>query len=194
MFGFLVGWWRARAARPLLWWVVALLVYVVLPLPEHFVLFLIVGLGVALTVTVRRLREGGRDSAERVLGIAERLSEAIEDRIRYSTYQAAQVQPGYAEAIGPRIAPIPVPAVYDPGVLLSAVVAVLAAEGIPANAAAALPACAQLLGWQGIALAPACRAGVDRQWREPRPPATQATGTRGDPDGSVSTGVDGAHP
>jgi hypothetical protein len=24
MLGFLVGWWRARAARPLLWWVLAL--------------------------------------------------------------------------------------------------------------------------------------------------------------------------
>ncbi len=57
MLGFLVGWWRARAVRPLLWWVLALLAYALLPLPQHLVLFLVIGLGVALTVTVRRLRE-----------------------------------------------------------------------------------------------------------------------------------------
>ncbi|MGH8919953.1 MAG: hypothetical protein ACRD0H_16750 [Actinomycetes bacterium] len=58
---------RARTVRPLLWWVLALLVYVVAPIPQEWVLLLIVGLGVALTVTVRRLREAtGQPSAPRV--------------------------------------------------------------------------------------------------------------------------------
>jgi len=160
MLGFLVGWWRARTVRPLLWWVLALLLYVLLPLPQHLVLFLIVGLGVALTVTVRRLREGGRDSTERAWGIAERLTGAIEDRIRYTT-PPPQVQPSYsyAEPARPQISAV---SAYDPGALLSAVVAVLSAEGLAVNAAPALPAVAQLLTWQGIATVPGAPAPTAR--------------------------------
>jgi hypothetical protein len=151
---------RSRAARPLLWWVTALLLFALLPLPQQWVLFLIIGLGVALTVTVRRLREGGRDSVERAWDIAERLSYAVEDRIRYATPPPPQVQATYgsvyAEPVRPQIAPVP--PVYDPGALLSAVAAVLAAEGLPVNAAPALPACVDLLSWLGIAVAPAAPA------------------------------------
>jgi hypothetical protein len=151
---------RSRAARPLLWWVLALLLYALLPVPQQWVLFLIIGLGVALTVTVRRLREGGRDRVERAWDIAERLSYAVEDRIRYATPPPPQVQalygPVYAEPVRPQIAPIP--SVYDPGALLSAVAAVLAAEGLAVDAAPALAACADLLSWQGIAVVPAAPA------------------------------------
>jgi hypothetical protein len=42
--------------------------------------------------------------------------------------------------------------------LLSAIVAVFAAEGMPTNAAPALPACGQLLSWQNIAAQPAAPA------------------------------------
>lgn len=152
MFGFLLGWWRARAARPLLWWVLALLLYVVLPLPSSLVLALIVGLGVALTVTVQRVRESGRravDATARTWGLAERLASAVEDRIRHSGTPA---RAAYAEPVAPQLAPAPI--AYDPGALLSAVVAVLSAEGIVTNAAPALPACAQLLAWQQIAAVP----------------------------------------
>lgn len=153
MFWFLVGWWRARTARPLLWWVLALLLYALLPVPQNLVLFLIVGLGVALTVTVRRLREGGREGTERAWGIAERLTGAMEDRIRYTTLPPQVQAPyGYGEPARPQLAPVA--PVYDPGALLSAVAAVLSAEGLAANAAPALPACVDLLTWQGIAIAP----------------------------------------
>jgi hypothetical protein len=151
---------RSRAARPLLWWVFALLVFALLPVPQQWVLFLIIGLGVALAVTVRRLRQSGREGVERAWDIAERLSYAVEDRIRYATPPAPPVQatyvPVYAEPVRPQIAPIP-PA-YDPGALLSAVAAVLAAEGLAVNAAPALPACVDLLSWLGIAVAPAAPA------------------------------------
>jgi hypothetical protein len=161
MLGFFIGWWRARAARPLLWWVLALLLYALLPVPQHLVLFLIVGLGVALTVTVRRLREGGRQAVEgaaRAWDIADRLSTAVEDRIRHTNPPHVQT-PYYGQAV-PQIAPMT--PVYDPGALLSAVVAVLAAEGLSVNAAPALPACGQLLTWQGIALAPGAPAPTAR--------------------------------
>lgn len=163
MLGFFMGWWRARAARPLLWWVLALLLYALLPVPQHLVLFLIVGLGVALTVTVRRLREGGRqgiDGAARAWDIADRLSTAVEDRIRHTPPQVHPAAYGYADPVRPQLAPMT--PVYDPGALLSAVVAVLAAEGILTNAAPALPACAQLLTWQSIALAPGAPAPTAR--------------------------------
>ncbi|MGH3802305.1 MAG: hypothetical protein ACRDTD_19650 [Pseudonocardiaceae bacterium] len=137
---------RARSLRPLLWWVLALLIYVVAPVPQEWVLVLIVGLGVALAVTVSRLRErvhGVTDHVQRGWQIADRLVSAAEDRIR--GHQAVpQLQPMY----GP--APLPAAGSYDPGALLSAIVAVLSAEGLPTNAAAGLPACAQLLAWQNI--------------------------------------------
>jgi hypothetical protein len=153
MIGFVVGLWRARTTRPLLWWVVALLAYAVFPLPPEWVLLLIVGLGVALTVTVRRLRESGQvvqRHSERAWDLADRLSAAVEDRIRGAAPPHAQPHPvGYAQhgptALGP------VGAVYDPGALLSAVVAVLAAEGLPANAARRCPrACNCCRGWASV--------------------------------------------
>jgi len=141
---------RTRSLRPLLWWVLALLVYVVAPVPQEWVLLLIVGLGVALAVTVSRLRErvrGVTDHAERGWQIADRLAQAAEDRIR--GYQGG---PEAGQPYGP--VALPPTAVYDPGALLSAVVAVLSAEGIPTNAGPALPACAQLLAWLNIAPQP----------------------------------------
>lgn len=165
MIGFLVGWWRARVVRPLLWWVIALIAYALLPVPQHLVLALVVGLGVALTITVRRLRESGQravDGVERAWDIADRLSAAVEDRIRHA--EPPQVQPapygyGHPEPARPQLAHGPM---YDPGALLSAVVAVLSAEGLPVNAAPALAPCADLLTWQGIAIAPGVSAPTAR--------------------------------
>lgn len=93
MIGFLMGWWRARAARPLLWWVAGLLVYVTLPVPQQWVLALIVGLGVALTVTLARLREGGHrlQHSERAWELTHRLGNAVEDRIPGAHNQQGQV-------------------------------------------------------------------------------------------------------
>jgi hypothetical protein len=154
MLGFIVGVVRSRAVRPLLAWVMALLVYVVAPVPEEWVLPLIVGLGVALAATVARLRErvrGVTDHVERGWQIADRLVSAAEDRIR-----GHQSVPEPGQPYGP--ASLPPAGSYDPGALLSAVVAVLAAEGIPTNAAAGLPACAQLLAWLNIAAQPGAHA------------------------------------
>lgn len=150
---------RARAVRPLLWWVLAVLVYVVAPVPQEWVLLLIVGLGVALAVTVGRLRSAGRDlteHGERVWQLAERLAGAVEDRIRGDHDEGTplyvpqrvygHVPPGgavYGQVGGPVAA-------YDPGALVSGVVAVLAAEGLPADAAPALPAMVHLLADVGI--------------------------------------------
>ncbi len=154
MLGFIVGVMRARAVRPLLLWTMALLAYVVAPISQGWVLLLIVGLGVALAATVSRLREGGRGATAHVThawNIAERLTAAVEDRIR-ATPPGPPLHtepPQYASpALGYD------GAAYDPGALLSAVVAVLAAEGLPTNAGPALPACAQLLTWQGIGVQP----------------------------------------
>lgn len=138
---------RARAARPLLWWVLALLVYVVAPVPQEWLLLLIVGLGTALAVTVSRMREGGRELGQhtrRGWVLAERLTNAAEDRIRGGGPHPQQTLPPQLPA-GPS---------YDPGALLGAVVTVLAAEGIPTAAAAGLPACVQLLAWQNIVSCP----------------------------------------
>ena len=154
MLGLVLGLLRARTARPLLCWVLGVLVYVIAPLPQEWVLLLIVGLGVALAMTVARLRERGREAGEhitRAWGIAERLTGAVEDRIRGGYEQPAPPpymgQAPYAPAIGQGGA-------YDPGALLSALAAVLAAEGLPVNAGAALPAVVQLLAWQGISAQP----------------------------------------
>lgn len=76
---------RARTVRPPLWWVLAVLAFVVLRPPQEWVLLLIVGLGVALTITVRRVREAtgqALGTTGRVWDIAERLAGAVEDRIR----------------------------------------------------------------------------------------------------------------
>jgi hypothetical protein len=165
---FLIGLVRARAARPLLAWVVAVLLYALLPVPQQWVLFLVVGLGVALAVTVRRLREGGRamvDHAGRAWGIADRLSTAVEDRIRQtpppprveaapSGYYVEPPAAAHQLTAGGVYGPGMVGPVYDPGALLSAIAAVLAAEGLPVSAAAALGPCADLLSWQGISIAP----------------------------------------
>lgn len=157
--GFRGGLWRARTTRPLLWWVVALLAYAVFPLPQEWVLLLlllIVGLGVALTVTVRRLRESGQvvqRHSERAWDLADRLSYAVEDRIRGTAPPPAQ--PYHVEYAQPAPTALgPVGVIYDPGALVSAAVAVLAAEGLPASAGPALPACAQLLSWLGIGVQP----------------------------------------
>lgn len=159
MMGFLIGWWRARAARPLLWWVIALLAYALLPLPQQLVLPLVIGLGVALTVTVRRLRESGQqaiDTAERAWDIADRLSDALEDRIRHTP----QVGYDYGQPAQPQLASVP--AAYDPGALVSAVAAILAAEGLPVTPGAALPVCTELLTCLGIAPTPGVSAPTAR--------------------------------
>jgi len=140
--GVVAALWRARTARPLLWWVLALLLYVVAPMPQEWVLLLIVGLGAALTVTVARLRDnarGIRQHAQRGWAIAERLAGAAEDRIRGGNNDPHPQFPAVSSG-----------AAYDPGALLGAVVSVLAAEGIDTNAADGLPACVQLLAWQNI--------------------------------------------
>jgi hypothetical protein len=163
MLGFLIGWWRARAARPLLWWVLALALYVALPVPQELVLFLIVGLGVALAVTVGRLREAGRrtvDSAARAWNIADEIGSAVADRIRQAEPPQVGHNPyGHTE---PRPQLAPVAAVYDPGALLSAVVAVLSAEGLPVDASYGLAACADLLVWLNITAVPGTPAATAR--------------------------------
>lgn len=150
---------RARSVRPLLWWVLAVLAFVVLRPPQEWVLLLIVGLGVALTVTVRRVREATGHvlgTTGRVWDIAERLAGAVEDRIRGDQDEPTplyapqapygQVPPGH-----PAYGHVEAPAVaYDPGALLSGLVAVLAAEGLAADAAQALPAVVGLLADLGI--------------------------------------------
>jgi hypothetical protein len=157
-----------------LWWVLAVALYVALPVPQELVLFLIVGLGVALAVTVGRLREGGRravDGVGRAWDIADRIGTAVEDRIRQAPAAPPQVGHGlygYAEPTRPQLAPVT--AVYDPGALLSAITAVLSAEGVPVNAAPALPACAQFLEWQGIAIAPGVPAPTARALATQLPP------------------------
>jgi hypothetical protein len=164
MFGLIRALAAARAVRPLLAWVLAVLGFVVFRPPQEFVLLLVVGLGVALAMTVGRLREGRRDVADkagRAWQLAERLAGAVEDRIRHGdpddhpplygqpmTYgQYGQVPAGglvYGQVGGgPVVA-------YDPGALLSAVVAVLAAEGLPTDPGPALLPAAHLLADLGI--------------------------------------------
>lgn len=162
---------RARVVRPLLWWTLAVLAYVVLPVPPSWALLLVVGLGVALTATVTRLRHGGRQvhrHTTRGWELIERLGTAIEDRIRGhhsprtpgQAYRYSLHTPATYGHLGGNVGPA-----YDPGALLGAIAAVLAAEGLPAQAGPALPACAQLLTGQGIrpqsgALAPTAHALV----------------------------------
>ncbi len=163
MLGFLIGWWRAKAARPLLWWVLALALYVALPVPQELVLFLIVGLGVALAVTVGRLRAGGRravDSAARAWDIADQIGTAVADRIRHTPPQVGHDGYNAAGPMRPQLAPVP--ATYDPGALLSAVAAVLHAEGLPVDAAYGLGACADLLAWLNITAVPGVPAPTAR--------------------------------
>lgn len=150
---------RSRTVRPLLWWVLAVLAYVVFPLPQQWVLLLVVGLGVALTVTFMRLRAGGHQVRERAAWgweVAERLVGAVEARIRGDHEQPIQGYQG-GHRYGYVQQPLPtyghlggLATAYDPGALLSAVVAVLAAEGLSTDATPALPAVAQLLADQGI--------------------------------------------
>lgn len=164
MLGFVMGLVRARAVRPLLWWVLAVLADAVFQPSQGWVLLLVVGLGVALTVTVRRMREATGQAignTGRVWDIAERLAEAVEDRIRYgdqddhaplyapqqSYGQVPPGQSGSGQVGGPAVA-------YDPGALVSGVVAVLAAEGLSTVAAAALPAVAGMLADLDIAPQP----------------------------------------
>ncbi|MGH3857611.1 MAG: hypothetical protein ACRDR6_29810 [Pseudonocardiaceae bacterium] len=173
MLGFLAGLLRTRAVRPLLVWVLAVLGFVAFGLPQEWVLLLIVGLGVALTVTVRRVREAAGQaigSAGPGWQLVERLAGAIEDRIRddhdddyvprygpQAAYygQVPPGQPGYGQVGGPAVA-------YDPGALLSGVVAVLAAEGLPTNAAPALPAAVALLADLGVQAHPGVPAPTAR--------------------------------
>jgi hypothetical protein len=173
MVGFVVGLLRTRAVRPLLVWVLALLAYAIFPVPQEWVLLLIVGLGVALTVTVRRVREAAGQaigSVGRGWQLVERLTAAVEDRIRdshdddYVPLYAPQAayygqvppgQPGYGQVGGPAVA-------YDPGALLSGVVAVLAAEGLATDPAPALPAVAVLLADMGVQAHPGISAPTAR--------------------------------
>lgn len=117
---------------------------------------MIVGLGVALTVTVARLRDAAGqaiDTTGRVWQLAQRLAGAAEDRIRgdqdtLNAPQAAYGQvpaglPVYGHVGGPVMA-------YDPGALLSSIAAVLAAEGLLTDPAPALPAALHLLTDLGI--------------------------------------------
>jgi hypothetical protein len=137
------------------------LAYVVFQPPQQWVLLLIVGLGVALSATIHRLRTGHREArgaSSRAWQLAERLGSALEDRIRYGDPDESvpylssphipygQVPPGqavYGQGYAPAVA-------YDPGALLSGIVAVLAAEGLPVTAGPALPAVAGLLADLGI--------------------------------------------
>ncbi len=183
MLGFLIGWWRAKSAWPLLWWVLALALYVALPVPQAFVLFLIVGLGVALAVTVGRLRASGRrtvDGAARAWGIADQIGTAVADRIRQSEPPQVGHSPyGFGEPPRPQLAPVP--AVYDPGALLSMLAAVLGAEGLPVDAGRALSACVELLTWQNITAAAGTPAPTARGLAAGLIPATWTRPRRGAP-------------
>ncbi|MGH3965410.1 MAG: hypothetical protein ACRDRY_19490 [Pseudonocardiaceae bacterium] len=151
---------EARAMRPLLVWVLAVRAYLAVQPPQEWLVLLIVGLAVALTLTVARVRKGRaqmRATAGRAWQLAERLAKAVEDRIRGNQGASplsigrpqpphGQVPPGgavYGHVGGPARA-------YDAGALLSSVAAVLAAEGIPTNAAPALPAVVQMLANLGV--------------------------------------------
>lgn len=71
----------ARVVRPLWWWVLAVIAYVVVPVPPWWALLPIVGLGVALTATMTRLREAtglGRQRAPRVWKVAGRAGPAYD--------------------------------------------------------------------------------------------------------------------
>ncbi|WP_146073626.1 hypothetical protein [Amycolatopsis sp. CA-126428] len=191
MFGLLKALRRGRMVRPLLTWVLAVFVYVVVPMPQEWVLLLVVWLGAALATTVRRLRESGRqvkERAGRAWQLAERLAGAAEDRIRadcdvapplYGQQQVyGQVPPAYGP--GGQVPPGSAgygqlhgapPAAYDPGALLSALVAVLAAEGVPTEPAPALLPMARLLADLGIAARPHVLASTAQGLVNALPPA-----------------------
>jgi hypothetical protein len=111
--------------------VVAVLGYVVFRPPQEWVLLLVVGFGVALTLTVARIWEGQgqvRQMVGRAWQLAVRLARAVADRFRgdqdtpmplYASQAAyGQVPPGqsvYGHVGGLAVA-------YDPGALLSGIV------------------------------------------------------------------------
>lgn len=186
---------RARAVRPLLWWVLAVPPYVVVqPRPaHHWMLVLIVALGVALVLTVRRLRASGRERGERVWRLVERLGVAIADRIQRGQHPltllcSASPQGGYGQVRknvhGQRNAPR---MRYDAGALLSAVAAVLAAEGLPTNAAPALPVVAQLLAGLGISPQPGAPAATAWGVVEAVQPAGMVRADRAMPPGLLAS-------
>ncbi|GLW10931.1 hypothetical protein Misp01_60590 [Microtetraspora sp. NBRC 13810] len=172
-----LGWWRARTVRPLLWWTLGV-IGSLLPVPQHLVLALIVWLGVALTITVRRIRESGRqalDTAGRVRVIADRIADAVTGRVRHTGPPPARDygHPAAAAGYASPAPELPRVAVYCPGVLLAAVRAVLAAEGIPTHSGPAPAECAQLLTRHGIALLPGAPGPTARTLAGLRPGAAR---------------------
>lgn len=146
----------SRTFRPLVWWILCLLAYVAFPVTNALVLPLIIGLGAAATLTFMRLRGNSQqviEQTQRGWTLAERLTDAAEHRIRGHVHR--QLGPQAYQQLGAQpFGQLPghgSVAVYDPGALLDAVAAVLAAEGIPVDAAPALPVCVHLLADQGIA-------------------------------------------
>lgn len=124
MWHFLIDLWRTRTTRPYFYWVLLLVAYIVVPTPAMAVV-LVAGLGAAVAVSAYRVRDAGRRRRE------------------------AEVRAAAAAGLIPTGATRRRPA-YDPGVLLSAVVSVLAAEGLPVDASYGLDACINLLRWQDI--------------------------------------------
>jgi len=194
MFGVFRAIMRARAVRPLLWWGLAVPPYVVVqPRPaHHWMLVLIVALGVALVVTVRRLRASGRERGERAWRLVERLGVAIADRIRGGQHPLTPLSPagsrgGYgqvrSDVHGQRNAPR---VAYDAGALLSAAAAVLAAEGLPTSPAPALPAVARLLAGLGISPQPGVPAATAWSVVEAAQPAGMVRAHRAMPPGLLA--------
>lgn len=195
MFGLVRAVMRARAVRPLLWWVLGVPPYVVVqPRPaQYWMLVLIVGLGVALVVTVRRLRASGRERGERVWRLVERLGVAIADRIQRGQHPLTPLFPasphgGYgqvgSEVHGQRNAPR---MRYDAGALVSAVAAVVAAEGLPTSPAPALPVVARLLTGLGISPQPGARAATAWGVVEAVQPAVMVRPCRAMPPGLLAS-------
>jgi hypothetical protein len=150
MWFFLIGWWRTKAIRPFLYWLVELVVYLFIPTPGMAVV-LVAGLGAAIALSVHRVKEAGRravQAAARVAGLTDEVRDAIEAQLPPLTYRPSLDEPYARRPITPPTA------AYDPGALLSAVAAVLAAEGIPVDAAYGMDACAELLAAQGVTPVP----------------------------------------
>jgi hypothetical protein len=123
MVAFFLDWVQAHTRRPWWWWAVAVMACAVALAPGKLDPLFAVGLVGALAVTARRARQ------------------STTSRQQAQARQTCEGSPGYVPPPG---------RVYDPGALLSAVVAVLAAEGIPTDAGPALGACVQLLTAQGV--------------------------------------------